>query len=117
LIDLPMIIRKRGVERRLVIEGQGASPQHFDQSLIGIIARAHAYLDALTTGQSRADIAVHFDVHPEDVSRLLPLAFLAPDITAAILTGQQPADLSARDLSRRIDLPIEWVDQHQILAI
>lgn len=116
-IDLPMIIRKRGVERRLVIEGQGASPQHLDQSLIETIARAHVYLDALAAGQSRADIAGRFKVHPEDVSRLLPLAFLAPDITAAILTGRQPADLSARDLTRRFDLPIDWAAQNAMLAI
>ena len=36
-----------------------------------------------------------FGVNQADVSRVLPLAFLAPAITEAILTGRQPADLSA----------------------
>jgi DNA invertase Pin-like site-specific DNA recombinase len=115
-IELPLSIKKRGVERRMVIEGQ-AWPRHPDQSLIGTIARAHLYLDAMTKGQGRKDVARQFSVHPEDVSRLLPLAFLSPQITQTILTGRQPADLSARDLARGIDLPIDWAGQAELLAV
>jgi hypothetical protein len=84
-----------------------------------MIAKAHAYLNMLTDGRGfgRKDVAQRFGVHPEDISRLLPLAFLSPRITEAILTGQQPASLSVRHLARHIDLPINWADQAKMLCI
>jgi len=115
-IELPLAIRQRGVERRLVIEGQNASRVRLDHTLIDLVARAHIYLDALTAGRERGEIAAHHSVHPEDVSRLLPLAFLSPRIVNAILTGAQPADLTARYLTREIDLPIIWTAQDQLLG-
>nr|WP_295469288.1 recombinase family protein [Mesorhizobium sp.] len=115
-IDLPLAIRQRGVERRLVIEGQNPSRARLDHTLIDLVARAHIYLDALASGRDRAEIAAHYGVHPEDVSRLLPLAFLSPRIVDAILTGRQPADLTARYLTREIDLPITWKAQEQVLG-
>lgn len=119
IVDLALSIRRRGVERRLVIEGQGASLRRPDQPLIDMVARAHAYIEALTDGQAlgRKDVAKRFGVHPEDVSRVLPLAFLSPRIVEAILTGQQPADLSVRHLARNIELPIRWEDQGKLLGI
>ena len=115
-IELPLAIRMRGVERRLVIEGQNPSRARLDHTLIDLVARAHIYLDALVAGRDRAEIAAHHGVHPEDVSRLLPLAFLSPRIVNAILTGEQPADLTARYLAREIDLPIIWTAQDQLLG-
>jgi hypothetical protein len=119
IVELPLSLRRRGIGRRLVIEGQDSSLRHLDQPLIGMIAKAQAYLDMLTDGRGfgRKDVAERFGVHPEDVSRLLPLAFLSPRITEAILTGQQPADLSVRHLARHIDLPINWVEQEKLLGI
>lgn len=101
IIDLPLAIRKRGTERRLVIEGPFV--RHLDRALIDMVVRADAYLNALTDGQGvgRKDVAEHFGVHPEDVSRLLPLASLSPRIVEAILAGRQPADLSVRHLATR----------------
>jgi len=40
----------------------------------------------------------------------------APDITGSIIAGQQPADLSAEKLIRRIDLPLDWSKQRQLLG-
>lgn len=85
--------------------------------LIGMIARAHLYLEAHTDGTnaSHADIAAHFNAHGPDISRILLMAFLSPKITEAILTGQQPVDLSIAKLTRMLDLPIGWKDQHALL--
>jgi len=118
-VDLPFEIRRRGVGRRLVIEGQGASQRRIDQPLIDMIARAHAYLGVLTDGQGlgRKQVAEQFGVHPEDVSRLLPLAYLSPRIVEAIMTGRQPADLSVRHLTRGIELPISWAEQEKLLGV
>jgi DNA invertase Pin-like site-specific DNA recombinase len=117
LIDLPMVIKRRGIESRIVIEGMSIIRKP-DRALVDMIAKAHAYLQAFTDGQglNRKQVAARFNVHPEDVSRLLPLAFLSPKIVDAILQGRQPVDLSVRHLARAINLPISWVDQAELLS-
>ena len=47
------------------------------------------------------------------VSRLLPLAFLSPDIVQAIVRGVQPAHLTAKTLIQRIVLPLDWLAQRE----
>ena len=51
-----------------------------------------------------------------DLSRILPLAFLSPKLTAAILTGRQPPDLTLRKLTRGIELSADWSSQDELLA-
>jgi hypothetical protein len=43
------------------------------------------------------------------------LAFLAPDIIEAILQGRQPADLTLARLTNRLDLPLDWVAQRELI--
>ena len=50
------------------------------------------------------------------VARILKLAFLAPEITAAILDGRQPPHLTADQLIRMSDLPRCWRQQRQRLG-
>lgn len=47
---------------------------------------------------------------------LLRLSYLAPDITAAILDGRQPAHLNRQYLARVNNLPIDWASQREILG-
>jgi hypothetical protein len=91
-IDVPMSIRRRGVETRIVIEGTGSQPA--DRVLVDLIGRAHLLLRRLTdgSGATLAQLAAESGVHVAELSRLLPLAFLSPRITGAILSGQQPAN-------------------------
>ena len=51
------------------------------------------------------------------MSRLLLLAFLAPDIVDAIASGRHPVDLTAHRLIRTLDLPVAWPAQRQLLGI
>ncbi len=50
------------------------------------------------------------------VGHLIPLAFLAPDIVARILSGAQPVDLTTEALTKRIDLPVGWAEQRVMLG-
>jgi len=49
-------------------------------------------------------------------SRLLRLAFLAPDIVLTIFEGRQPKELSTSRLIAMTDLPLDWVEQRQVLG-
>jgi hypothetical protein len=117
MIDRPMAIKRRGIESRIVINGvAGREPAPM---LVDLSARAHHYLHRLTDGSvsSIAELATELSVHRADISRILPLACLSPAITEAILTGRQPVDLTARTLSRLIDVPPAWADQAQALGM
>ena len=54
------------------------------------------------------EIAANYDIDEADVSRFIPLAFLAPDIVEAIVAGKQLIDLTAERLKRIGQLPHCW---------
>ena len=101
---------------RLIINGAG--PVRVDQTLLKTIVRAHKWFNDLATGrvQNMAEIVSREGVDKSYVSRVVNLAFLAPDIIESILAGQQPADFSAEKLIRRTHLPIDWEQQRQFLG-
>jgi site-specific DNA recombinase len=116
--DVPLRIKRRGVEMRLVIEGGSANPTTPDPVLLKEIRRAHRCFEALVSGQvgSVAELATLEEISDRYVSSVLPLAFLAPDIVEAIAAGRQPSDLTAHRLIRAVDLPIAWSAQKQLLG-
>ncbi len=62
-------------------------------------------------------IAIKAKKDPGEVSRLLPLAFLAPSIVKSILTGTQPISLTNNELIRLAPtLPLEWKQQQSLLG-
>ncbi len=63
--------------------------------------------------RSSADIGVTSSYF----TRILRLSFLSPEIIKAILSGQQPADLSAKRLSLCHTLPSAWPEQIKVLGI
>jgi hypothetical protein len=97
----------------------GAPPAPLpDAALIDLLSRAHRYLQLVSDGtdKSMTDVAQICGTDTSEVSRLLPLAFVSPAITDAILSGQQPVDLTARRLSRLDDLPLCWQEQSRLLG-
>lgn len=117
IIERPIIIKRRGREARIIVGGNTPARQP-DAGLINLLGRAHTYLQRLTDGSvgSIAELADQIGVHRADISRVLPLAFLSPAITVAILTGRQPAEMTARSLSRLVDVPASWNEQAQLLT-
>ncbi len=114
--DIPMQMKRRGVEKRLIIGGTG--PARVDRTLLKTIVRAHKWFNELVSGRvhNMAEIASQEGVDKSYVSRVMTLAFLAPDITESIIGGRQPADLSVERLTKRIDLPLDWAQQRQLLG-
>jgi site-specific DNA recombinase len=117
-IIVPVRVTKRGVEQRLVVgDHNGAKVR--DAALIRAVARAHAWAEDLMTGAARdlTEIAERTALPPAYIRAHLPLAFLAPNIVAAIIEGRQPIDVTAKRVMYQISLPIEWDEQQRVLGI
>jgi len=114
--DIPILIKRRGVEMRLVINADG--PARTDSTLIKTIVRAHKWFDDIITGRAKnmAEIASQEGTEKSYVAKVMNLAFLAPDIIESIIAGRQPADLTVERLTKHIDLPLDWTKQRQLLG-
>lgn len=115
---VPVHLRRRGVEAKLVIATEPGQSRLPDTRLVALLADAHRWVDDLAKGaeSSVRGIATRYGRDPGEVSRTLPLAFLAPDIVEAILEGRQPVELTPRHLKRIGVLPIRWQDQRRRLG-
>ncbi|MER8820483.1 recombinase family protein [Mesorhizobium sp. M0991] len=111
-------IQRRGNEARLIIGDQPKRDQTPDPSLVNLLARSHSMLSALTNGSARSisELSKVTGIHRADLSKALPLAFLAPGIVDGILSGIQPVNLTARRLARLVDLPVDWNEQESALG-
>ena len=115
-----MQIKRRGVELRLVMDGNEDRGHKADRALLKAVARAHRWFGDLVSGRAESmfAVAVRKGVQKHYVSQLLRLAFLAPEVVEAIADGNQPPDLAAQALiPRRIDLPLEWKAQQTALHV
>ena len=102
---------------KLVMTDERVSTTSPDLRLIATIARAHLWSEELRTGvaSSVGNLVARHGVDQGDVSRCLPLAYLAPDIVEAILQGRQPVELTVLRL-KRTHLPLSWVEQRRLLG-
>ena len=104
---VPVQIRRRGVELRLVISSGARASCKTDQSLLRAVARAHCWFDDLVSGRSMSEIARRDGVGKQYVSRLIRLAFLAPEMVERIVAGRQPPSLPRR-VCRPAVLIFQW---------
>ena len=116
-LEIPATLKRAGTGVRLVVQGtrNDASPDH---SLIRLLIRAFAVREKLdhNPNLSMHQIADTEDVVPSYVTRLLRLAFLAPDIVTALVEGRQPIELTAKRLMDDTRLPLEWQAQRELLG-
>jgi site-specific DNA recombinase len=116
----PVRLRRAGKEVRMAIDhiDPFAPAPKPDPSLIKAIAKAHRFNERLLGGEvSRfADLAKNEGLHRSYFSQVLRLAYLAPDITTAILEGRQPEGLTATLLIEHPHLPLCWQEQRTALG-
>ena len=103
---------------RLVIGDQVGGEGRPDATLIAALVRAHAWWGELCAGNASSikQIADRERSDERYVARNLKLAFLAPDVTSAILEGRQPAHVTADVLIKLSNLPYAWKLQRQRLG-
>lgn len=87
-----------------------------DPKLLQAVVRAHAWLRDLHLGKydSVEALAESVKLHPKVVRQELRYAFLAPSITEAILTGEQPPTLTLARIPKT--LPLTWSGQSRALG-
>jgi DNA invertase Pin-like site-specific DNA recombinase len=90
-IERPISLRRRGKETKIVLTDSARRTRAPDENLIRMLQKAHSYLAQLTDGSGRSisDVAAANSIDRSDFSRVLRLAFLAPQITDQILSGSQ----------------------------
>jgi hypothetical protein len=116
-LTVPFSIRRRGVETKIVLETNPHDRPQRDEHLVRMVARSHKWMQQLAIGEAvlLKDLAASEGLDPAEVTRLLPLACLSPDIVEMILAGRQPPELTVERLKRLRDLPLEWSKQHTLL--
>jgi site-specific DNA recombinase len=106
IVDTNITQRKRGA--RLIIAGKARAEKAPDPKLVALVTKAQQARAALFS-----NAAPRGNRH---IERLARLAYLAPDITSAILDGSQPATLTSRSLLKLPGLPLAWPEQRRMLG-
>jgi hypothetical protein len=116
-LEIPIQIARRGVETKLIIRSARETPQNQDPHLIEAVSKAHRWMNELISGEVRSvrEIAHREQMNDSDVSRVLPLAFIAPDILKGILDGEQSTNLTITRFIRDGAIHLDWPSQrHQL---
>ncbi|MDO8912754.1 MAG: recombinase family protein [Phenylobacterium sp.] len=116
-IRLSFHMRRQQGAMILEAPGGGAAPAvRVDRALVRAIVLAKVWAAQLEIGEvesitalaRRERLCTHYS------ARLLPLAYLAPDIVEQIVEGRQPRAATLAALTARA-LPLDWADQRDLL--
>jgi len=96
---IAMQMRRRNNEMRLVLDGT-ESTAGLDTVLVKGLAQAHVWTEELFSGKvgTLKELAQKYNVSDGYLKKLMPLAFLAPDIVLIILAGKQSDDVTKEKL-------------------
>ena len=99
-----------------LIEGSGAlATGAADPALARLVARAHCWWRTLAQGeQDIATLSVQEGVTASYMTRVVRLAFLAPEVTSAALAGTLRAGIDAQALLATGAIPAEWKAQREV---
>jgi site-specific DNA recombinase len=118
VLSIAMKLKRCGGEMRLIIPGWAAIDQRRQPvpSLIKAVSRASDWVRRMEGGefQDQRDLATATRLEPRYINAILRVAFLAPEITEAILDGRQPPDLTLGSLKGV--LPMSWQQQKKLIS-
>lgn len=118
ILSVKASLRRAGIEMALVVDG-AEQPARIDPALIRLLSRAHALHERFIQAEdgTLAEFAAREGLTKSWVTRMVRLAYLAPEIVVAILEGRQPMSLTANKLLKDTRLPIEWQQQRRMLSV
>src|SRR5271154_3203076 len=115
---VPMQLRRRGVETRMVIPGEAVTASRTDPALLRALVRGYQWFGELASGRavSTKQIADREGLSDSYVRHVVPLGLLAPAIVESICVGRQSIGLSAERLKDHATFPVEWHAQQKLLS-
>jgi DNA invertase Pin-like site-specific DNA recombinase len=110
-------LKQQGTEIRVVLPPTNAHGRgETDGALVRAVARAHDWLGLIISGRipnARA-LAKSSGFDERYIGRILPLAFLAPDMTERILDSSSSETIALSECPG--DLPLDWQQQRAMLS-
>ena len=116
VLEVPFQRRQNGRSKPIVIAANDAPQQ--DKTLIALVADAKRWALVLLEGRATSikQITEREGLRSSSVSRILALAWSAPDLLTVILEGRQPLHLTAKALRALRELALDWAEQRKILG-
>ena len=111
-------LRQSGPAIKLVVKGADHSKAGPNPKLVSLLTRARWWFEQLKTGHSPSvlSIAQAHGLTTKEVTRVIYLAFLAPDIVQRIAEGAEPVGLAIKHLLDAAPLPLAWDEQRRVLG-
>ena len=118
-VTVPAQLKRCGLGMRLVIPGrmEQRSGQP-DPKLMALLAKGRRWFEMLRTGAigSIGELAREVNMAGSDVTQIVYLAFMAPDLIERIAAGSQPTGFGVRKLLAASPLPLDWAEQRRVLG-
>jgi len=103
---------------KLVVKGADHSDAGPNPKLVNLLIKSQRWFDQLKAGYSPGvlSIANEHGLTTKEVTRVVYLAFLAPDIVQRIAEGTEPVGLAMKHLLDAAPLPLAWDEQRRVLG-
>ena len=109
------LTRTRRVLKLIRRDGKAVRDEAPSGSLIRLLAEAQSWSTRLRTGEiDIGGLAVELGRTSSYVTRIVRLAYLAPDVTAAIMAGRQRIGIDAHQLTKTGAIPASWNEQRRL---
>ncbi len=120
LIEIPAALKRCGMAMKLIInpEIQRPTRKKDTTTMIALLTKANDWFSRLKSGECKSvsELAEEDNVRGKHICKLLPLAFLSPEIQQRILLGEHPPELNALQLIKRTPFPHDWDEQKRVLG-
>jgi site-specific DNA recombinase len=118
-VELSIGIRLKHRQTAILIDAPDAAQNapRLDRALLRALCLSRAWVALLASGEvaSVRDLALRYGYCNHYAAKLLPLAWLAPDLATAIMDGKQPKTLTLGTLVKR-SMPMDWGEQRALFA-
>jgi hypothetical protein len=117
-VHIPVHLKRAGLGTKMIVPGSNSALAKPDGGMIKLLVKAHRLHQKMLASKRSGIGAIAQDegLTGSYFTRLLRLAWLAPDITQAILEGRHPPALTAIKLLRGEALPPDWDAQRSALG-
>ena len=112
-------LRRCGKQMKLILSTDAPGGSTPNPQLINLVVQGKQWFAGLSTGKYRSlsDLAKTVNLDKSHISRVITLAFLAPDILEKIITVEHSHLLTPERLRKACPLPLRWEDQRILLQV